>query len=60
MQSRRRTAQHSAGGRITRNDGKDGVSIRVEQVIVLRSNGGGPIMRVKTLNGDINILKANQ
>lgn len=46
-------------GKVTRDDGKDGISVRIEQVIALRVNGGGPVIRIKTLNGDIHILKAN-
>lgn len=37
-------------------DGDGGVSVRVENSIVARVNGGGPVIRLKTLNGDISIL----
>jgi hypothetical protein len=43
---------------IERNDGGDGVSVRIESVIVATVNGGGPIIRTKTLQGDIHIQKA--
>jgi hypothetical protein len=43
---------------IERNDGGDGVSVRIESVIVATVNGGGPIIRTKTLHGDIHIQKA--
>lgn len=47
------------GGKVTRDEGKSGVSVRIEQVIALSINGGGPTIRIKTLNGDIHLLKAN-
>ncbi len=43
---------------IERDDHKSGVSVRVENTIVANVNGGGPVIRLKTLNGDINIRKA--
>ncbi|HEX5788340.1 MAG TPA: hypothetical protein VFY03_09185 [Woeseiaceae bacterium] len=43
---------------IEREDSGDGVSVRVENTIVARVNGGGPVVRLKTLNGDISILEA--
>ena len=36
---------------IERNEGRGGVSVRMEDVIVATVNGGGPVIRVKTLNG---------
>ncbi len=43
---------------ITREeDESGGVEIRVESVIVANVNGGGTVIRMKTLNGDINIRK---
>ncbi len=36
-----------------------GVEVRVESTIVVDVNGGGPVIRLKTLNGDIQILKVN-
>lgn len=44
---------------IRRENGQNGVEVRVESVIVARINGGGPVVRLKTLNGDIRIEKAN-
>ena len=37
--------------------GFGGVSVRMEDVIVATVNGGGPVIRVKTLNGTIKIAK---
>jgi hypothetical protein len=34
------------------------VSVRLENTIVANVNGGGPVIRLKTLSGDINIRKA--
>ncbi len=44
---------------VERDDDGDGVSIRIESVIVAKVNGGGPVIRMKTLYGDIHIEKAN-
>lgn len=43
---------------VERDDSGDGISVRVENTIVARVNGGGPVIRLKTLNGDISILEA--
>ena len=43
---------------VERDDSGDGVSVRVENTIVARVNGGGPVIRLKTLSGDISILNA--
>ena len=43
---------------IERTQGRGGVSVRMEDVIVATVNGGGPAIRVKTLNGGIKIAKA--
>ena len=40
--------------------GREGVSVRVEQVIVATVNGGGPVIRIKTLNGDLRIKKSGK
>ena len=42
---------------VDRSEGKSGVSIHIESVIVADINGGGPTVRMKTLHGDINIRK---
>lgn len=42
---------------VTRNEGRGGVSVRVEDVIVATVNGGGPVIKLKTLNGQIKIGK---
>lgn len=43
--------------RIERTEGRSGVSVTMEDVIVATVNGGGPVIRVKTLNGSIKIAK---
>lgn len=43
---------------VSRNEGKSGVAVRIEQVIVAKINNGGPVLRFKTLNGNINIRRA--
>lgn len=44
---------------ITREDDeRGGVEVRVESVIVANINGGGTVVKMKTLNGDINIRKS--
>ena len=42
---------------ITRNEGRGGVSVRVEDAIVATINGGGPVIKLETLNGKIRIAK---
>jgi hypothetical protein len=42
---------------VERKEGRGGVSVRMEDVIVATVNGGGPVIRVKTLNGSIKIAK---
>lgn len=42
---------------IERRSEQGGVEVRVESVIVVDVNGGGSIIRLKTLNGDVNIRK---
>ena len=42
---------------VERNDDRDGVSVRVENTINAAINGGGPVIKLKTLNGDIQINK---
>ena len=42
---------------IERDDDEDGVYISIESVIVAEINGGGPTIRMKSLQGDINIRK---
>jgi len=44
---------------VERDDDEDGVSIRIESAIVAKVNGGGPVIRMKTLYGDIHIKKTN-
>jgi hypothetical protein len=45
---------------VERDDRGDGTSVRVENTIVARVNGGGPVIRLETLNGDISILKTGR
>ena len=45
-------------GAVTRDDDGDGVSIRIENVIVAKINGGGPVLRLKSLHGDMHIRQA--
>ncbi len=42
---------------IERKEGRGGVSVRMEDVVVATVNGGGPVIRMKTLNGSIKIAK---
>jgi hypothetical protein len=44
--------------RIERSEGRGGVSVTLEDIIVATLNGGGPVIRIKTLNGGIKIGKA--
>ncbi len=43
---------------VERRDDRGGVEVRVESVIIADVNGGGPVIRLKTLNGDVNIRKS--
>jgi hypothetical protein len=43
---------------IERNERRGGVSVKMENVIVANVNGGGPVIRVKTYNGDIKLGKS--
>ena len=40
---------------VERREDRGGVEVRVESVIIANVNGGGPVIRLETLNGDINI-----
>ncbi len=42
---------------IERTQGRGGVSVRMEDVTIATVNGGGPVIRMKTLNGTIKIAK---
>lgn len=42
---------------IERTQGRGGVSVRMEDVTIATVNGGGPVIRMKTLNGAIKIAK---
>ncbi|MEO1201117.1 MAG: hypothetical protein AAFX10_00325 [Pseudomonadota bacterium] len=43
---------------IERNDNQRGVEVRIESVIIADVNGGGPVVRLKSLNGNITIANA--
>lgn len=47
-------------GVVKRTESKKGVSVKIESVIVAKVNGGGPVLRLKTLHGDIHIKKVTQ
>lgn len=40
---------------IERSESRRGASVRVEDVVVATVNGGGPVIKVKTLNGNVRI-----
>lgn len=42
---------------IERNERRGGVSVKMENVVVATVNGGGPVIRIKTYNGDIKLSK---
>jgi len=44
---------------VIRNDDGSGSEVRIESVIIANINGGGPIIRMISLTGDINIRKTN-
>lgn len=43
---------------VIREDSPRGVEVKVKNVIVATINGGGPVVRLKTLNGNIEITKS--
>lgn len=43
---------------VIREDGPGGVEVKVKNVIVANINGGGPVVRLKTLNGNIEITRS--
>lgn len=43
---------------VERRNDRGGVEVRVESVIIANVNGGGPVIRLKSLNGDINIRRS--
>jgi DUF4097 and DUF4098 domain-containing protein YvlB len=45
-------------GTVKRNEDGNGVAVRIEHVIVAKINGGGPVLRLKTLHGNIHIREA--
>jgi hypothetical protein len=42
---------------IERNERRGGVSVKMENIVVANINGGGPVIRIKTYNGDIKLSK---
>lgn len=45
-------------GTVRRDDDGNGTAIRIENVIVAKINGGGPVLRLKSLHGDMHIRQA--
>jgi hypothetical protein len=43
---------------LSRENSRHGVEVSVESVIIATVNGGGTVIKLKTLNGDINITKS--
>ncbi len=43
---------------VERTEGRRGVEVRIESVIVADVNGGGPVIRMKSLNGNITVANA--
>ena len=43
---------------MSREDGRHSVEVRIDSVITANINGGGTVIKLKTLNGDININKS--
>src|SRR4051812_44707209 len=43
---------------VVRNEERNGVSVRIEDVVVATVNGGGPVIKLKTLSGNIRIQKS--
>lgn len=43
---------------VFREEGSRGVEVRVKSVIVADINGGGTVIKLKTLNGDINLTRS--
>ena len=45
---------------MSREDGRHGVEVKLESVIIANINGGGTVIKLKTLNGNINITKTTK
>ena len=45
---------------VERSDDRGGVEVKVESVIIANINGGGSVIRLSTLNGDIQIRNASE
>jgi hypothetical protein len=45
---------------MSREDGRHGVEVKLESVIVAKINGGGTVIKLKTLYGNINITKTTK
>lgn len=43
---------------VERRNDRGGVEVRVESVIIANVNGGGPVIKLKTLHGDIHITES--
>lgn len=44
---------------VSRDEGRGKLEISIENLIIANINGGGPVMRLKTLNGDIQINRGS-
>ncbi|MEO0574427.1 MAG: DUF4097 family beta strand repeat-containing protein [Pseudomonadota bacterium] len=44
---------------VTKSQDSGTVEVSVENLIIANINGGGPVIRMKTLNGDVGIIKAD-
>lgn len=45
---------------VSREDNRGSVEVRVESVIIARVGGGGPVFKLRTLNGDVRIVRAGR
>jgi len=45
---------------MSRDEKRNGVEVKVESVIIARINGGGTVIKLKTLNGNINITNSSK
>lgn len=45
---------------VERREDRGGIEVRIESVIVANINGGGPVIKLKSLNGNISIGKSDE
>lgn len=43
---------------VRREENEDGIEVRIESTVVANINGGGPVIRLETLHGDIQIARS--